>query len=276
MTDQPAFIDNQDGNTLARALSAVFGASRTEQVRERTASPDSVRIATAFFTPTGFAQIAGALARVPVVRLLLGADHSVDEGASRRALGESVAAFKDRRLRTRLRRMDDGLHRERDRLPYTRTSATALRTLISALRGGNMEVRRYERAFLHAKAYILTSVDDARDVSDGVIAGSSNLTAAGLSDNLELNLGRYDPPIVERARVWFDELWEQAEPYDLADIFEVVFQVRRPWEIFRLSSIRCGSGVRVIGGFSERWGSYVTDGVSTRYARSPLRCDPGG
>ena len=44
----------------------------------------------------------------------------------------------------------------------------------------------------------------------------------------------------------------------------------------RLSSIRCGSGVRVVGRFRERWGSYGTAGVSTRYARSALRCDPGG
>ena len=232
MNDQPAFIDNQDGNTLARALSAMFGVSPAEQVRGSEGPPDSVRIATAFFTPTGFAQIAGALTRVPDVRLLLGADHSGDERASCRALGEPAEAFERRWLGARLRRMDDGLRRERDRLPYTRTSATALRTLIAALRGGNMEVRRYERAFLHAKAYILTSAGDVFGAPEGVIAGSSNLTAAGLSDNLELNLGRYDRPIVERARAWFDELWEQAEPYDLADVFEVVFRPRRPWEIF--------------------------------------------
>ncbi len=47
-------------------------------------------------------------------------------------------------------------------------------------------------------------------------------------------------------------------------------------EINRLSSIRCGSGVRVVGRFRERWGSYGTAGVSTRYAPSALRCDPGG
>ena len=221
MSPKPAFIDNRDGNTLARALSGMVGVPGVERVREDAGPLDRVRIATAFFTPTGFAQIADALSRVPSVLLLLGADHTAGERSPRRALGEPAAAFERRRLGARLRRMDDGLRRERDVLPYTRTSATALRTLIAALRGGNMEVRRYERAFLHAKAYILTSPDDAYGTSDGIIAGSSNLTAAGLSDNLELNLGRYDRPIVERARAWFDELWEQAEPYDLADVFEV-------------------------------------------------------
>ena len=232
VSDRPAFIDNRDGNTLARALREVLAAPQPDRPREGTAPPDHVRIATAFFSPSGFVQIAGVLSRVPEVRLLLGADRPADEPASRRALGEPAGAFEQRRLGGRLRRMDDGLRRERDRLPYTRTSATALRTLIAALRGGNMEVRRYERAFLHAKAYILTSGGDAFGAPEGVIAGSANLTAAGLSDNLELNLGRYDRPIVERARAWFDELWEQAEPYDLADVFEVVFRPRRPWEIF--------------------------------------------
>ena len=67
---------------------------------------------------------------------------------------------------------------------------------------------------------------------EGIIAGSSNLTGAGLTQNLELNLGRFDRPIVEKATQWFDDLWDEAEPYDLAEIFEVVFQPRSPWEIF--------------------------------------------
>ena len=232
MSDKPAFIDNRDGNTLARALSAMFGVSGAGELREGMGPPDQVRIATAFFSPTGFAQIGGALADVPEVQLLLGADHSTDERSPRRALGEPAVAFEHRHLSARLRHLDGSLRRERDRLPYTRTSATALRTLVAALRGGNMAVRRYERAFLHAKAYILTSVDGASGTSEGIIAGSSNLTAAGLTDNLELNLGLYDQPIVAQARGWFDDLWEQAEPYDLADVFEVILRARRPWEIF--------------------------------------------
>ena len=43
---------------------------------------------------------------------------------------------------------------------------------------------------------------------------------------------RYDRPIVEQARQWFDDLWDEAEPYDLAVMFEEVFQPRTPWEIF--------------------------------------------
>ena len=47
---------------------------------------------------------------------------------------------------------------------------------------------------------------------EAVIAGSSNLTASGLSSNLELNLGRYDAPTVSKAKAWFDRLWDEATP----------------------------------------------------------------
>ena len=232
MSREPAFIDNRDGNTLARALSAVLGVDAGPESHEFYEIPGQMRIATAFFSPTGFAHIADRLAPVPVVRLLLGADLAATTPIDRRRLDETPDGFKRRRIETGLRSMANGLERERDHLPFTRTNGAALAKLVAALRAGNMEVRRYEKAFLHAKAYIFTRVDGTRGESEGIIAGSSNLTGAGLTQNLELNLGRFDRPIVDEAKEWFDDLWNDAEPYDLAKIFEVVFQPRSPWDIF--------------------------------------------
>ena len=231
MIAQPDFIDNRDGNTLAQALGAALGAG-TDAVSESTDPPDQVRIATAFFNPTGFAKIAEHLQRVPAVRLLLGADLSGDAVGERRKLEETETMFERRRMRARLNGMDEVLRRERDQLPFNRTSGAALRKLIAALRAGNMEVQRYEKTFLHAKAYIFTAYDLAYGKPDGIIAGSSNLTGAGLTHNLELNLGRYDRPTVEKASRWFDDLWDEAEPYDLSEMFEAVLRPRTPWEIF--------------------------------------------
>ena len=231
MNARPDFIDNREGNTLAQALGAALGAG-TDGVRQSTDPPDQIRIATAFFNPTGFAHIAEYLQPVPAVRLLLGADLSGNALGERRRLDETETMFERRRMRTRLNSMDEALRRERDHLPFTRTSGAALRKLIAALRAGNMEVRRYEKAFLHAKAYIFTADDGVYGKPDGIIAGSSNLTGAGLTRNLELNLGRYDRPTVEQASRWFDDLWDEAETYDLSDVFEEALQPRTPWEIF--------------------------------------------
>ena len=232
MTREHAFIDNRDGNTLARALGAVLGVGAGLESEETSGSPGQVRIATAFFSPTGFAHIADRLATVPTVRLLLGADLATGVPNDRKRLDETRVRFERRRIETGLRSMTDGLERERDHLPFNRTNGRALSKLIAALSAGNMEVRRYEKAFLHAKAYIFTPVDGLHGKPKGIIAGSSNLTGAGLTQNLELNLGRFDRPIVEEATQWFDDLWDEAEPYDLAEIFEVVFQPRSPWDIF--------------------------------------------
>ncbi len=232
MTARPDFIDNQDGNTLARALGVVLGVHVDQEVAESDVPPEEVRIATAFFNPTGFACIADHLQPVPTVRLLVGADLALGAAEERRRLDETPEAFERRRMRVGLRRMDDALHRERDRLPFTLTSAHALGKLIAALRAGNMEVRRYEKAFLHAKAYIVAASAGAYGRPEGVIVGSSNLTGAGLTRNLELNLGRYERSVVEQAKQWFDDLWDEAAPYDLAIIFETAFMPRTPWDIF--------------------------------------------
>ena len=47
------------------------------------------------------------------------------------------------------------------------------------------------------------------DNRDDYLVGSSNFTAAGLTSNLELNVGRYDPTPVTRGD-WFDDLWGRA------------------------------------------------------------------
>ena len=218
----PDFIDNRFGNTLEEALRSVFSSSVVHL-------PQSVRLATAYFNPDGFAKISDYLTSANDVRLLLGTDFTGRAFSESRRLGESQSAFEKRRLKSGLNSMQKSLCNERDRLPFNRASHIALRKLITALNGGNLVVRRYEKAFLHAKAYIFSDGDNAHS---GIIAGSSNLTAAGLGSNLELNIGRYDAPITDKAVSWFDELWEDAVDFDLADMFEEAFRLRTPWEIF--------------------------------------------
>ena len=231
--EHPDFVDNRDGNTLARALNAVLAPAEPVGADGKAGRPpDAARIATAFFNPSGFAEIADRLRAIPEVRLMLGADLAATKPDDRRRLNENEPMFERRRLQAGLRTMDGTLRFERDRMPFNRTSGRALRALIEALRAGNMKVRRYEKTFLHAKAYIFTLDADANTKGDGILVGSSNLTKAGLSGNLELNLGRYERPVIERAREWFDELWDEATPYDLSEIFEARFWPRTPWEIF--------------------------------------------
>ena len=54
-----------------------------------------------------------------------------------------------------------------------------MKRLLDFLRSGKIEVRRYEKAFLHGKAFLFGT--DLFGTGEGVIAGSSNFTAAGLT-----------------------------------------------------------------------------------------------
>ena len=82
----------------------------------------------------------------------------------------------------------------------------------------------------------LPQTSDAPGSAAGVIAGSSNLTRAGVTKNLELNLGRYDDPVASQAQAWFNDLWDEAVPFDLADLLAEVFARMDPVRDFL-----CGS-----------------------------------
>ncbi|SES04811.1 RNA polymerase-associated protein RapA [Corynebacterium cystitidis DSM 20524] len=90
-----------------------------------------------------------------------------------------------------------------------------------------VEVRRLTKDFLHGKAYILHSRS-----ADAVFAGSSNFTAAGLLSNRELNLGQYDPHTHEEVTEWFNSIWEEAEPYDLASLYSARWEPHTPQTVF--------------------------------------------
>ena len=235
MSNKPDFIDNLDGNTMTSALRELLGITSddTAIVTQEGAMVDEARIATAYFSPSGFGRIAPAIKNIPSIRLLLGTDPIADSDMWQRQIGETESRFITRRLRENLNKQEISLRAERDHIPFERTAAQAVHQLVEALKAGNMEVRRYEENFLHAKAYIFSPATDGEyDKPEAVIAGSSNLTASGLSSNLELNLGRYDTPTVAKAKTWFDRLWDEATPFDLAAFFYEIFEPKTPFEIF--------------------------------------------
>jgi hypothetical protein len=184
-------------------------------------------IASAYFNPGGFGLLANELERAAHVRLLLGAEPGVPDRAIRQL---SQSANPARAARAQLRQALEGhartLQEDRDLLGFDIEADTSARRLVKWLRSGRVTVRRLEDGFLHGKAFIVTSHNE------GVIAGSSNFTFAGLATNVELNLGHYQPYVVEQVIYWFDDLWDRAQPYDLAALYEARFDEHHPYLIF--------------------------------------------
>lgn len=218
---KPEFVDNLDGNTLAAALRAYL-----DELHEKLKEPTTLRIASGYFNPEGFAAIADRLARLKEVRLLLGAEPVPPPALPVRMPGAPRGMRWERELiASALAEHARGLTSDRDQMPFEPRHDGAIRKLVDVLRAGKIRVKRYEKAFLHGKAYVFGD-------KDGALVGSSNFTYAGLHTNLELNLGSYQPGVVARVTDWFDRLWEEAVDFDLAALYAARFEAYPPYLIY--------------------------------------------
>ena len=65
---------------------------------------------------------------------------------------------------------------------------------------GDLAVRD-EEGFLHARAFLFHMA------GGGLVAGSSNFTAAGLAAAPGLNLGHYEDAVVGKVESWYEAMW---------------------------------------------------------------------
>lgn len=222
----PAFATNNPSMTVAAEINKMYRIIRT-----KLAVTPAAAIATAYINPAGFALIADELGQVPRVRLLLGAEPQED--IVRAIAGEDQGAVE--RIHAALDEHDSWMKAERDTMGFERLASRNAQALVAWLRSENeyggprVEVRRFVEGFLHGKAYISDDTTLA-----AVLAGSSNMTLAGLSRNAELNLGypAGDPHYVKNVRDWFDDLWAASEAYDLAGYYEQQWAPHTPWSVF--------------------------------------------
>ena len=217
--EKPELAVNRGRQTVAGALNGFISHAATGFV-----GGACLDVATAYFNVGGYWLLADALDQATGVRLLLGAEPTPPE--SRRRALRSESANPQRAARTRLRQALEGYEHnllvERDHLGFTFEVDATSRRLVRWLRSENVQVRRLEGRFLHGKALLVG------DRTHGVVAGSSNFTYAGLATNQELNLGNYSPHVVGQVREWLEELWSEAEEYDLASHFEARFEPHAP------------------------------------------------
>ena len=229
------FIDNKKGNTLDKVLNEILNSTCSKNLSSNNLIPcyEEGKIATAYFSPGGFSKISNVLKNIKNLKLMLGTEPLSDIEKWNRKVGDSEDKFILKKFKENLEKQEYNLRQERNHLPFSKDSSSKIKQLIDLLRNGGMEVRRYEKNFLHAKAYIFSeSNPNENSKNKAVIVGSSNLTSSGLTSNLELNIGKYDNSTLLKASKWFDELWEEAMPFDLASYFEEIFVPQKPFDIF--------------------------------------------
>jgi hypothetical protein len=164
----PYVIDNTEVS-LTNVLDELL-----KQYREQ-----SLDTATAYFNVGGYGLIKEGLQTLGSFRLLLG---EAPEGAERIGLRPEKNLVRDR------------LVHDLDATPFSEATLRLVEDLIAYLSQDKVEVRVYDKGFLHAKCWLFYSerpgqqmlFDRFRPVL--AIVGSSNFTTAGLTSNSELNL----------------------------------------------------------------------------------------
>ena len=175
-------------------------------------------IATGYFNLGGFSSIADVLEAAPAVRILIGAEPVPD------TVPDTIEVDRDNPEKA-IRRVESAIAAGRDEVAFAPEETAEVRRLKNFLERPTTQVRIYRNRFLHGKAFVFGN-------EEAVIAGSANFTAAGLNHNLELDLGQYNPDDVHRVSEWYDALWNDAEPYDLVDIFNSRLQEYEPHTIY--------------------------------------------
>lgn len=219
--DKPLFVDNRNGNTLSAAINAYL-----EDLGDHLAGDPDLDIVTGYFNPRGYFSVAGGMEHVDNLRILLGAQPD-QGGAERWRMPEEPRGeeYEQKRINEALQSLDENLERDRDLLGFSREIDQQLQDLVAFLRSDQVEVRRHEDRFVHGKAYLFSG-------SEGVLAGSSNLTGGGMTSNLELNIGSYSPHVMDQVQDWFEELWAESESFDLAALYEARFEPYDPYLIY--------------------------------------------
>jgi superfamily II DNA or RNA helicase/HKD family nuclease len=159
----PFVIDNQQ-YTMAEVLNGLLAEHRGR----------SLDIATAYLNVGGWQLLRTGLEELGNLRLLLG-----DEPETGLDLG----------LREQGAKAVKGLIRELANSSFNEKTLRLVEDLIAFLRQEHVQVRLYQKGFLHAKCYLFYDGGGfARFEPVAAIVGSSNFTHAGLLSNRELNL----------------------------------------------------------------------------------------
>ena len=217
------FITNEDNRSLSDRFGILLG-------------KDTQRFdcLVGYFFISGFYRLYPSLENVKKIRILVGlqTDRTTYDLIQRaKEQGEldlySHAAAKERvsaDVLAEIEKSADGVQIEAGVLKF-----------VEWIRSGKLEIRAYPTENLHAKVYIMTFADGDRD-RGRVITGSSNLTQAGLRDNLEFNVELKNRSDYEFAQQKFNELWAVAvdvsKPYEDTIVNKSPFAQFTPYELY--------------------------------------------
>lgn len=171
-----------------------------------------------YFFTSGFYAIYPALENAEKIRILIGisTDKKTFDMLSV-ARQEQQTALQFSHAETK-KEIEGLLEKEMEESADSSTVEQGVVRFMEWIRSKKLEIRAYPSQNIHAKLYIMSFKDGDRDIGR-VITGSSNLTQAGLVDNLEFNVELKNSADHDFAKKKFEELWK-----DSVDVSEKYIQ----------------------------------------------------
>ena len=224
----PILTTNRDQRTLAGTIR-----EHLKHHRQNSTSPAELLIATGYFNAQGWFAVATEIEKLSKIRLLVGCEQQIfspETPAQKIFQPQQENRFREQ-INAIFLRHEKYLIQEYNEQPFEQESTEMWQNLPKALRRGNIEVRRYKKSFFHAKTWIL------KDTSSTV--GSSNLTYAGLQKNQETNITLQNSNFQQELESWYEEVWNEAEDYDLAAVYDGLIEEYTPYAIYLKTLYEC-------------------------------------
>jgi hypothetical protein len=212
----PTIFDNSPGNTLGDSLLKTFP------------EHERIDVATGYFDLRGWGNLSDAVdaktslnsqTSEPIARILVGMVTNSAAETMLANLQDQVSGVDPQSdlpdfetARKRQAYLVAHLREQLMRGLSSEEGQKSLRSLKRQLAAGQVQIKVFTSRPLHGKAYVLHSPGHYALPVMGYL-GSSNLTAAGLYSNLELNIDVLEQDAAAKLAEWFTTHWE--DPFSL-------------------------------------------------------------
>ncbi|GAB2947524.1 helicase-related protein [Aquaspirillum soli] len=197
-------VDNSDNEWKVR-----------DYLREWTEISVSFDIATGFFEIGSLLTLDGHWQKLKKIRILMGDE--VTARTKKLLLATLVPKIAEK--------LDGSIESEKDKNDFL----LGVPAVEQAIRDGKIELRVYAKDKFHAKAYITHA--RLAVVGSSALVGSSNFTAPGLVQNIELNIQIRRE--VELLQEWYERHWEDAEDIS-AEILKTIERQTKDYSPFEV------------------------------------------
>ncbi len=171
-----------------------------------------------YFYTSGFYAVYPALEKTEKIRILIGiSTNKKTHDLLSEVKQEQQTSLQFSHAETK-KEIEGLLEKEMEDSADSSTVEQGVVRFIEWIRSQKLEIRAYPSQNIHAKLYIMSFKDGDRDIGR-VITGSSNLTQAGLVENLEFNVELKNSADHDFAKKKFEELWK-----DSVDVSEKYIQ----------------------------------------------------